>query len=165
MRLLTGTLLVSCLMMPAASQAEDARPSPITIESPWLRATPNGASVVGGYATLINKGPAPDRLIGASIPVAATSEVHSMSMKDGVMHMERLANGLPIPAGATVVLAPGGNHLMFFKPSAPIKVGQSIKGTIVFEKAGTVPVTFAVGAMNAKSSPAPHAMSDMPGMK
>ena len=94
-----------------------------------------------------------------------------MSMKNGVMHMEQLKDGLAVAPGARVTLAPGGDHLMFFKPTEQLKAGQSIKGTIVFAKAGAIPVTFAVGAIGAKSapgSPAPggaKAMSGMPGMK
>ena len=152
-------------LLSAASHAQEPMKPPIKIETPWLRAIPKGAPVIGGYATVTNTGSAADRIVGASIPVAAKAEVHTMTVRDGVMHMQRLENGLPAAPGATVTLAPGGNHLMFFKPTDQIKEGQTVKGTIVFEKAGAVPVTFAVGAIGAKSPPGLHAMSDMPGMK
>ncbi len=162
-----ATLALTVLIAAAAppAHADEAKPSPIRVASPWLRATPKGAPVVGGYATITNTGSAPDRLVGASIDVAARAEVHTMAMADGVMHMRKLDDGLAVAPGATLTLAPGGDHLMFFTPSAPIREGQSVRGTVVFAKAGAVPVTFAVAAIGATVAPgAPAAVTAMPGM-
>ena len=46
-----------------------------------------------------------------------------------------------------MTLTPGGNHLMFQKPTAPLKVGDKVVGSMTFEKAGTIPVTFPVAGM------------------
>ena len=117
--------------------------------------------------TIVNRGTAPDRLVGASLDVAPKGEVHEMSMANGVMHMARLPNGLAIAPGATVTLAPGGDHLMFLKPTVQLKEGQTIAGSLVFAKAGKVVVTFAVAGIAAKSAPGTSAPAghDMPGMK
>ena len=135
----------------------------IEVTAPWLRATPRGAPVAGGYATIVNHGATPDRLIGASIPMAPNGEVHSMTMANGIMHMARLADGLAIAPGATVTLEPGGNHLMFLKPTAQLKEGEHVTGSLSFAKAGTIDVTFAVAGMAARTAPgaaaAPAAMS------
>lgn len=134
-----------------AAQAPSA--AGITVTAPWLRATPRGAPVAGGYATITNTGTAPDRLVGASIPMAPKGEIHSMSMENGVMHMERLDKGLAIAPGATVSLTPGGYHLMFLKPKTLLKEGETVKGSLTFEKAGTIPVTFPVAGFGAKDAP------------
>ena len=42
----------------------------LTIETPWMRATPGGAKVAGGYVRITNSGSMPDRLTGAAIPLA-----------------------------------------------------------------------------------------------
>ena len=140
----------------------------IEVQHPWLRATPNGAPVAGGYATIVNHGGAPDRLVGASLAVAPNGQVHEMSMTNGIMHMARLPDGLAIAPGATVTLTPGGYHLMFEKPSAPLKQGQSVAGSLAFAKAGKIAVKFAVAGIGARSAPdtepAPS-MKGMPGMK
>ena len=148
--------------------ARPALAGDIEVQHPWLRATPKGAAVAGGYATILNHGSAPDRLVGASLAVAPDGQVHEMSMTNGVMHMERLADGLAIAPGATVALTPGGDHLMFEKPSAPLKQGQSVAGSLTFAKAGKVAVTFAVGGIGARSAPGAEPappMKGMPGMK
>ena len=119
--------------------------------------------MAGGYATITNNGTQPDRLVGASLPIAANGEIHTMSMKAGIMHMERLEHGLEINPGTIVTLSPGGYHVIFMKPTAQLKEGEAIKGTLTFEKAGQIPVTFAVGGIASKS--APNAPSDGKAMK
>jgi uncharacterized protein YcnI len=116
----------------------------LVLDAPWIRATPGGAKVAGGYVKISNTGTEPDRLVGGTFPFAAEVEVHEMGMTDGVMKMRSLPNGLEIRPGASVDLKPGGYHLMFQKLQSPLKEGQTIKGTLVFEKAGTVEVEYRV---------------------
>lgn len=168
MRIITIAVILLAASPSLAAESPAAKGS-IVVTSPWLRATPRGTPVAGGYATVTNKGPAADRLIGASLPMAPNGEVHAMSMtSDGVMHMKSLPDGLAIGPGASVTLSPGGYHLMFAKPSAPLKEGEHVKGELTFSKAGRVPVTFAVGGMAATRSPdvGTHGDTgaDMPGM-
>ena len=150
-----------------ALSATTAFAGDIEVREAWLRATPKGASVAGGYATIVNHGSTPDRLLGASLPIAPDGEIHEMSMANGVMHMARLADGLAVAPGATVELTPNHYHLMFEKPSAQLKVGQKVVGSLTFAKAGKVDVTFAVSGFGAMQAPgvAPGAGHDMPGMK
>ena len=158
MRAYALALAVGLAAVPACVQGAEtmsaAKAQSISVIKPWLRATPHAAPVIGGYVTLKNPARTPDRLIGATLPMAPNGEVHTMSMSGGMMHMRRLDDGLEIKPGQTVTLEPGGNHLMFLKPTAPIKEGESVKGTLSFAKAGTGTVTFAVGGMAAKSAPA-----------
>ncbi len=116
----------------------------LLLEAPWIRATPGGAQVAGGYVKITNTGAEPDRLVGGTFPLAAAVEVHEMGMTDGVMKMRSLPNGLEIKPGASVDLKPGGYHLMFQKLQSPLKEGQTIKGTLAFEKAGAVELEYKV---------------------
>lgn len=133
----------------AATAAPSVKAGDVTISTPWLRATPNGAKVAGGYVTLANGGTTPDKLIGASIPQAGRAEVHSMSVEGGVMKMAPVEGGLAVEPGKTVALKPGGFHLMFLDLKDGLKAGETVAGTLTFEKAGTVPVTFSVAPIGA----------------
>ena len=130
----------------AASSAAFA--GDIAIDHPWSRATPAGAQVGAGYVTIKNTGAAPDRLLAATSDAAGKVEIHEMSMADGVMKM-RAVKGLDVAPGASVELKPGGYHIMFVELKQPLKAGDTIKGALQFEKAGTVPVEFKVEAMGA----------------
>ncbi|TDR93688.1 DUF1775 domain-containing protein [Enterovirga rhinocerotis] len=141
---------------PAATSAKTSaattiRAGDLVIERPWLRATPGGARVAGGYVRITNAGKAPDRLVGTSIPLAERGELHEMKTEAGVMKMREIEGGLVLAPGETVELKPGGNHLMFMGLKGGLSQGQSVKGTLVFEKAGTVEVVFEVGALGARS--------------
>ena len=114
------------------------------IEAPWLRATPGGAKVGAGYLRITNTGSEPDRLLGASMPLAGRGEVHEMALQNGVMHMRGLPQGLTIEPGKSVELKPGGFHLMFLDLKGPLKQGQTVDVTLIFEKAGSVTVPFPV---------------------
>ena len=121
----------------------------LEIGHPWARATPPTAPTGGGFLTITNKGTAADRLVSASSPAAASVQVHEMKMEGNVMRMRELANGLEIAPGATVTLAPGGLHMMMMGLKAPLKQGEKVPLTLVFEKAGTIDVEIAVEAMGA----------------
>lgn len=138
----------------ASAKAEDAA---IRIENAWARATPAAAKVAAGYLTIVNEGAEPDRLLSASAPFAGAAEIHQTRMADGVMKMRRAPDGIAVPPKATVVLAPSSYHLMFMGLSEPLKEGDSVPGTLTFERAGKVEVTFQVLGLGAKGpEPAPH---------
>ncbi len=116
----------------------------LDIAHPWTRATPKGAAIAGGYLSITNKGTTPDRLVGGSLSIADRLEIHEMKMQGTVMQMRPLPAGLEIKPGATVELKPGSFHLMFMGLKEPVVVGKRVKGTLVFEKAGTIEVEYAV---------------------
>ena len=121
----------------------------LSIEAPWTRATPGGAQVAGGYMKITNAGKDVDRLVNGSFPNAARFEVHEMAVEGGVMKMRPLTKGLEIAPGQTVELKPGGYHVMFMGLKQGPKEGQTIKGTLMFEKAGTVEIEYRVAPIGA----------------
>ena len=146
--------------MPAAAQAPGSagqsavKAGSLLIEAPWIRATPQGAKVAGGYVKITNTGQQPDRLTGGSLPIASAIEVHEVAMADGVMKMRMLPNGLEIAPGQTIELKPGGYHLMIMGLKEGVKEGALLKGTLIFEKAGPVELEFAVRPIGAQSGAA-----------
>jgi copper(I)-binding protein len=133
--------------------AHEFKAGPITVEHPWSRATPGGARVAAGYLTIDNDGNEPDRLVSATAEIAGHTGIHQMSMKDGVMEMRELKDGLPVPADASVKLEPNSYHLMFTDLKKPLQEGEEFSGTLTFEKAGTLDVTFEVEGIGAASPP------------
>ncbi|MEO5758445.1 MAG: copper chaperone PCu(A)C [Mesorhizobium sp.] len=130
-----------------AALAHEFKVGDLEIGHPWSRATPAGAKVAGGYFTITNKGSTPDRLVSISSDISEKAELHEMGVKDGVMTMRPVNDGLEIPAGGKVALAPGGYHLMFIGLKQQPKQGEKFSATLTFEKAGTVSVDFAVEGM------------------
>ncbi len=137
----------------------------------------NGAA----YFTVTNNGSESDRLVAASTPVAHVVEIHEVKDNDGVKEMRPLENGLEIPAGETIELAPGGYHIMMIGLTEDLNAGMSFELTLTFEHAGevtvnvpvqrTAPVDDEVESIElgdltiegAWSRPAPALLGDMPG--
>lgn len=142
--------------------AETAHKSDILIENTWTRATPPAARSGGGFAVITNKGDHDDRLIAVTSPAADRVELHQMSMKDGVMIMREQENGIEVPAGQSVELAPGGLHIMFMKLKGPFEKGKFVPVTLTFEKAGDIPLDLKVEKIGAKgmSSSMDHSTVD-----
>ena len=158
-----AAVLGACAAAGPAS-AKDVKAGDLVIEQPWARATPGGAAVGGGYVTILNHGSAPDRLVGGSLEAAARFELHTMTTENGVMKM-RPTGPLEIPPGGSLTLSPTGTHIMFTGLKHGLKKGDDVTGTLVFEHAGTVPVSFEVEGIAAKALPgAPGGSGAMPGM-
>jgi periplasmic copper chaperone A len=137
-------------LLPGQAAAQSYHAGPIEIANPWSRATPRGATVAAGYATLRNNGATPDRLIGGSTEAGKRVEIHTAEMDQGVMRMRELKNGLEIKPGQTVELKPGSFHLMFAGLTRPLEKGDRLKGTLVFERAGKVDLDYVVEAIGAQ---------------
>ncbi len=148
--LTVGALALTLALGMSAAAAHGYKFGALEIDHPWTRATPDGAAVAGGFLTVTNTGPQADRLIGGTAAFAGEVEVHEMAMEGDVMKMRHLADGLDIPAGAEVVLKPGGYHIMFMGLTTGLTEGETVKGTLVFEKAGTIEVEWKVEAMGAR---------------
>ncbi len=162
-RLLIIASMLFAALQPVTARADDVKAGDLVISQPWSRATPTGAKVASGYLTIANKGTTPDRLLGGSSDAAAKVDVHEMASNGGVMTMRALDDGLALPPGATVTLAPGGYHLMLNDLKKPLKQGDGMPVTLKFEKAGDVAVTFNVLGVGAKGldSSAKPAMAPM----
>lgn len=143
--ILSGLVLSLMGIAPALAQAAPSyQAGSLVVEAPWSRATPGGAKIGSGYMRIVNRGSEPDRLIGGTAAVAARVEVHESSDVDGVARMRPVEGGLPIRPGEAVELKPGGLHAMLVDLTAPLREGDTIKGTLVFEKAGTVAIEYRV---------------------
>ena len=139
--------ILASLSVPATAQ--DYKVGALEITRPWTRATPATAQSGGGFLTVTNKGTTPDRLIAARSTVSAKVEVHEMRMDGNVMRMRELEKGLEIPAGGTVMLKPGGYHIMFMGLKAPFAKDAKVPVTLVFEKAGSLDIVLDVEALGA----------------
>lgn len=136
-----------------------AQPAPVQAQNVWARATPPRAAAAAVYITLTS--PGGDTLTGVSTPAAKTAQVHEMRMDGTVMRMRALDNGLELPAGKTVTLAPGGYHIMLEGLKAPLKAGETVPLHLTFRNAPPLDVKAEVRSMSdtGRAGAAP-----MPGM-
>jgi periplasmic copper chaperone A len=155
LKLIAAAVHASLLLVGAPALAQDAqtyRAGSLVIETPWSRATPGGAKLGAGYMRIVNRGTEPDRLVGGSMAAARGFALHETTNVDGVARMRPVEGGLVIAPGATVDLSPGGVHVMLVDLKRPLMQGDTVEGTLVFEKAGTVSIAYRVGGIGAQNA-------------
>lgn len=140
-----------CFLASTTFASAETKIGDLMLTDPFTRATLPNQPVGGGYLNIMNMGNTDDTLIAATSKVSALTEIHEMKMENDVMQMRALADGLPIPAGETVVLAPGGYHLMFMQLNTPFVEGETVTVTLTFENAGEVTLDLPIGAPNARA--------------
>lgn len=103
---------------------------------PWCRPTPNGRDVTACYLTLTSS--VDDRLTTVISPRAAEVQIHEVSTEGGVMRMQEMPEGLPLTAGQTVSLAPGGDHLMLIGVTVPLVEGDRVPLALTFDSGAQI---------------------------
>ena len=112
--------------------------SPLTMSDAWAKAADSGMSAA--FGVLNNPTAKPIRVVGAFTTTSPVVQLHEVVDKDGAMVMQQKAGGFVIPAGGSVELKPGGNHMMFMKIVKPIKAGTSVPITLVTSDGGLLTV-------------------------
>jgi periplasmic copper chaperone A len=130
----------------AHSQSQKPEGVKVRIEGAWARRAPmmKGDSIAGSgngavYLTIVNSGSVSDDVIAASSDAAASVELHESYEESGMMMMRPMTK-LRVPAGGKLEMKPGGYHIMLINLKRELKAGQVINLTLVFQKAGIIPV-------------------------
>ena len=117
----------------------------VEITGGWMRALPPGQPTAAAYLTLNNPEAATVRLVAARSEVAERVEIHRSSRVEGMWRMRKI-DGLDIPSGGTVTLAPGGTHLMLMGLARPLREGESLSILLEFDNGETLPARIVVQA-------------------
>ena len=148
MKKLVLAVLLACSPLLALAQ--------VVVKDPWVRATVAQQRTTGAFMQLT--APRDTRLVEVRSPVAGTVEIHEMSMDNNVMKM-RAVSGIDLPAGKPVALKSGGYHVMLMDLKSPVKEGDSLPLTLVFESADkkreSMEIKVPARALNS-SAPAEH---------
>ncbi|MCW5603502.1 MAG: copper chaperone PCu(A)C [Burkholderiales bacterium] len=115
------------MLLPMAALAQVAE-----IRDAWIRGTVPAQQATGAFMQITGKVQA--RLVGVASPVAKRAEIHNMKMENNVMKMFPV-DGIDVPAGATVKLAPGGYHVMLMHLHKSLSAGDKVPLQLTFELA------------------------------
>src|SRR3989338_10106046 len=100
----------------------------IEVRGPWVQSAPPGVKVLAGYLEIKNNGKQQQVLTGVSSPVFGQIEIHRSVIHGNMAHMEHLTE-LAVPANASVVMQPGGLHLMLMDAKKPLRIGDEVPMT------------------------------------
>lgn len=141
-RLLAAALLLTSIS--GAVLAHEYSVGDVEVGHPYAAETAANARTAAGYLSVTNEGATGDRLIAIETSFPRT-EIHAVETDaQGVTRMIHQENGIEIPPGQTVTLAPNGLHVMFMGLTEPLVAGEAFPATLVFEHAGKLSVEFMV---------------------
>ena len=131
----------------------------IVITHSRARPTLGAMKTTAAFMTIKNSGAQDDRLIGVKGDIAMALELHTHIKEGDVMRMRRVEDGFKIPAGGEHMLAPGSDHIMIMGMTEGAAIGDKLPMTLVFEKAGEIPVLVPVEKIEMHQMN--HPMDDM----
>lgn len=118
--------------------AEDVLSDPsFGVTDSYVRAAPSGG-VSAVFLTIENPSAVSDTLLSAATDVSDDVAIHQTTTgEDGMTEMGSVER-IPIPAGATVSLEPGGYHLMLLDLHRALVPGDSLLVELTFAERGTI---------------------------
>lgn len=143
--LLSFAVLLFAAAMPAVAAAPSSGCLPV-VEDAWIRMPPANLPMMAGYARIVNRCDAAVAIVSADSAAFADTSLHQTLVEGGISRM-RATPSLAIPAGGSVILAPGGFHLMLMQPKLALQAGQHLTINFVLQDGRKFPATFEVRAV------------------
>lgn len=128
--------LAALLLLSGPATAHSYRAGGIMIGHVWVKPTTTGNTEV--FVSLLNKANATDQLTAVFAPSAQAVGIFDAA--------SRRIGAVELPTNRPVSLKPGGTRIVLAGVDRPLRVGDKLKLTLVFAKAGTVAVEAMVEA-------------------
>jgi copper(I)-binding protein len=114
---------------PAETTDSAASADTLTMTDAWVKA--NDSGMTGAFGLLENSGTDDITVVSAETSAASMIELHETVANDaGDMVMQEKPDGFVVPAGGSIELAPGGNHIMLMGLTGPLAAGDEATFTL-----------------------------------
>jgi len=133
-------LLAMTALTVLQARAEPPVQSELAVRDAWIRQPPPGTQVAAAYLTLSNLSSHRLTVSGFDSPVAEAAMLHSTQLVSGQSRMRPQAT-LALTAGETVVLKPGGLHVMLHGLKQALVPGQHVPLVISLADGRTLTVS------------------------
>jgi copper(I)-binding protein len=117
----------------------------VTVSGAWVRAAAKGG-VTAAYLQVVNGRLSDDTLVGVSTDAADKASLHETTTDNSGMTGMQPVAGIKVAAGKTVMLEPGGYHIMLEGLATDLAAGSQIRLVLTFEQGGPLNVTAEVRA-------------------
>lgn len=150
-RVLTVSTLVATTLLHACAPTDDTRAEtnvlragPLIVREAWARPADSGATA-GAYLTLQNSDTTAHVITTITSPDAEAAELHATMQHDGMAHMVAQPT-MAIPRDSTLVMVPGGLHVMLHATTRALTAGDTIRLVLTLDQSTVVPVAVVVRA-------------------
>lgn len=131
MRRMLAVVAAAALLLTGCAGPATIGEAGIIITDPWVKTAATG-EMTAVFGLIENHGTEDVTIVAASSPVSGMTELHEVvNDGTGAMVMREIDGGFLVPAGGSLALEPGGNHIMFMGLSGDILAGTEV--TVVIE--------------------------------
>lgn len=135
-----AALLLAGCAAPAPQAQVAVESDSVSIADAWVKSADEGMSAA--FGVLSNDGDADVTIVSASTEASPMVELHETVANDaGEMVMQPKEGGFVVPAGGTLTLEPGANHIMLMGLARPIVAGDEVSFTLTFADGSTYTFT------------------------
>ncbi len=127
-----------------ASTGDAPRAGPLRVRDAWARPADSGTTA-GAYLTLQNADTTSHAITAITSPDAEAAELHATTQHDGMAHMVAQPT-MVIPRDSTLVMAPGGLHVMLHATTRALVAGDTLRLMLTLDGGNVVPVAVPVRA-------------------
>lgn len=138
MRVPRSFVLSAVTLLPVLVACATAEP-PVSgrlVTAAWARPADSGATS-GAYVTIVNHDSATVELVSVSSNAAVAAEVHETMTHEGMSHMMARTT-VPLAPRDSLVMKPGGLHVMLLQLTRRLSVGDSVPLTLRFSTGDSV---------------------------
>ena len=104
----------------------------------WIKNVIANSKTTSGYIKIENKNEKNERLISVESNFSKRTELHYMNIKNDIMIMKHLEDGVLIKSKSQINLKPGSFHIMFIDLTKSFNKTSNQKVKFNFENAGSI---------------------------
>jgi periplasmic copper chaperone A len=141
-----GFAIAASMTVLACSTGDDTprRGEPMEIREAWARPADSG-STGGAYFSVTNRDTVSHDITGIVTVDAASAELHETMEHEGMTHMMARPS-ITIARDSTLVMKPGGLHVMLHALTRAVSAGDTIHLSLTLDDGHRVPVAVPVRA-------------------
>lgn len=131
--MVTALALAGCAGGPAAEPtgAPAAAADSVSITDAWVKSADSGMSAA--FGELRNDGSTDVTVVSATTAASPMLELHeTVENEAGESVMREIEGGFVIPAGGSLILQPGADHIMLMGLETPLVAGDEVDFTLTF---------------------------------
>ena len=144
--------LFTFILLSSQSFSETITFKGLVLSEFWIKKVIANNNVTAGYIKIENKNEKNEHLISVEADFSKRTELHVMYIKNDIMIMKHLEEGVLIKSKSQLDFRPGSLHIMFIDLTKSLKITKLQKVKFNFKNAGSIVVNMPIMDETKKSN-------------
>ena len=136
--------LFTFILLSSQSFSETITFKGLVLSDFWIKKVIANNNITAGYIKIENKNEKNERLISVASDFSKRIEIHDMYIKNNVMIMKHLEQGVLIQSKSQLDFKPGSLHIMFIDLTKSLKKTKLQKVKFNFKNAGSIVINMPI---------------------